>query len=89
MSFKAGCDCGCRTVKFKGLLFIDWATGYVTQAAECTNCGKLGQAPAMFELDSLWQFPKHADCIEVNKSSVDMQKTKGRPSVAFGYTDVD
>lgn len=63
----AHCDCGCRTVYYKGLLFINWATGYVTQAAECASCRKLGQVPAMFEPEALWQFTKHPDCIEVNK----------------------
>ena len=63
---KKHCDCGCGAVYYKGLLFIDWATGYVTQAAECAGCGTVGQVPSMFNPEVLWRFPKHSECIEIN-----------------------
>jgi hypothetical protein len=64
---KKYCDCGCKTATYRGLLFIDWSSGYVTQAAECDNCGRIGQIPSMVEPEALHRFTKHPDCIEVNK----------------------
>lgn len=53
--------------EYRGLLFIDWTTGYVTQAAYCPDCKKTGQVPTMFCPECLWQFTKHPQCIEINK----------------------
>ena len=61
------CECGCKEVYYKGLLYIDWSTGYVTQAAECAKCGKMGQVPTMFATEAISFMTKHSDCIEVNK----------------------